>query len=299
MGIKINIAFPAVLLASALGAASGLFIKGLPYSSLGMTGFRMGIPFLFFLPLMIKRGLFLGPKQNRKQVLLGSLINALRMFLYVLAYKLTSIGNAVVLLYLWPLFALILDSVIQKKKLKSSEIILILIAMTGVIFLNLHRDLSLKGDDLLGGLIMILSAFIFSITTLIFKEALKDHKETEVLYFQNALGALIFIPFLCAELPAHSLTDFGVGVFYAFMVGIIGFGCFFVGLKRMPLFQYSALTYMEVFFGVLYGVILLNEVLLWNMILGSILILTASFLSRLGSLMPKKTEDEEPSPAES
>ncbi len=58
----------AILLGSLLGASSGLYIKTLGFSSLAMTGYRMGIPFLFFLPLMIRKKMVLGPPKNRKKV---------------------------------------------------------------------------------------------------------------------------------------------------------------------------------------------------------------------------------------
>jgi drug/metabolite transporter, DME family len=276
-----KLAIPAIILATALGASSGLYIKSLPFSSLALTGFRMGIPFLFFLPLMIKRGLILGSSQNRKKILAGSILNSLRMILYVMSYKLTTLTNAVVLLYLWPIFALLLNGIITKQRLQFKEISLLLMALSGVILLNFHKGFSLSGTDLTGSLLMICSAIILAVTTLIFKDVLSDHSEGEVLFFQNAFGALIFIPILIFEIPGVALTSTLTGLFYGLSVGIIGFGCFFYALKRLPIFQYGALGYIEVFFGVLFGIFLLGEDLRWNIIIGAILILISSFLSKI------------------
>jgi drug/metabolite transporter (DMT)-like permease len=276
-----NIAIPAILLATTLGASSGLFIKSLPFSGLGMTGFRMGVPFLFLLPLMIKRKMILGPVKNRKKIWMGSLLNAIRMILYVLSYKLTTMTNAVVLLYTWPLFALLIHSITTREKLKVKEIGLLIIAFSGVILLNAHKGFSLSGSDMKGNIFMIISALIFAISLLIFKDALVDHSEGEVLYFQNALGAVILIPFLAAEIPGMPLTATLTGLFYGFSVGIIGFGCFFIALKRLPIFQYGVLGYFEVFIAVLFGILLLGEEVRWNIILGALMILITSFLSRM------------------
>lgn len=43
-----------VLAGATLGASSGLYIKGVGFSSLAMTGFRMGIPMLLTLPSMLR-----------------------------------------------------------------------------------------------------------------------------------------------------------------------------------------------------------------------------------------------------
>jgi len=278
-----TIALPAIMLATALGASSGLFIKSLPISGLGMTGFRMGVPFLVLLPFMIRKGMVLGPVGNRKKIWTGSLLNAVRMVLYVVSYKLTTITNGVVLLYTWPLFALLIHTFISREKLKVREIALLLSAFTGVILLNIHKGFSLTGSDMLGSLFMVASALIFSISTLIFKGVLADHSEDEVLYFQNALGAVILIPILITELPGIPLKAILTGIFYGFSVGIVGFGCFFIALKRLPIFQYAAMGYIEVFFGVLFGILLLGEDIRWNIIVGALLILVSSFLSRLTS----------------
>lgn len=285
-----RLAVPALILATALGASSGLYIKTLPYSSLALTGFRMGVPFLFFLPLMFQRRLLLGPEENRRMIWTASFLNAVRMVLYILAYKFTTLTNAVVLLYLWPIFALVLNARRTNQKIKTHEAGLLFLALSGVILLNVHKGFSFSTKDILGSSAMIISAAIFSLTTLLFKEALAESKESEVLYYQNALGALVFIPLLILEIPAVPFSDNLLGLLYGFSVGILGFGCFFYALKRLPVFQYGALGYSEVFFGVLFGIAFLREEVRWNIILGAALILISSFLSRIGSLRKSAPE---------
>lgn len=104
-----------------------------------------------------------------------------------------------------------------------------------------------------------------------------------MVYFQNALGALIFLPLLILELPGTPVSESMLGVIYGFSAGIVGFGLFFYALKRLPIFQYGALTYIEVFWGVLYGVFFIGEVLTPNIIAGVLLILISSVLSRFTS----------------
>jgi drug/metabolite transporter (DMT)-like permease len=273
-------ALPAMLVATIMGASSGLYIKTLPFSSPGMAGFRMGVPFLFLLPYVLKRSMSLGPVLHRKRIWLGSLLNAVRMILYVLAFKLTTLTNAIVLLYTWPLFALLMHSATTRTKLKTREIGLLLTAFSGVVILNMHRDLSLSGNDLKGSLLMLASASIYAISTLIFKGALVNHTEGEVLYFQNALGALVFLPLLLLELPGVPVQSMLTGIVYGVSVGIIGFSCFFFALKRLPVFEYSALGYIEVFFGVMMGILFLGEELRWNIVLGGILVLLPSFMTQ-------------------
>ena len=277
----------AVITASALGASSGLYIKSLPFSSLALTGFRMSVPFLLLLPFMIRRRKALGPLRMKKRVLAASILNAIRMLLYILAYKLTSIANAVVLLYLWPLFALVLNAAYRKEKLKMREVLLIFLAISGVVFLNIQKGFSFSGTTMAGNLCMLLSALLFSVATLIFKELLKHHNEGEMVYFQNGLGALVFLPFMIIESIQSSPAEIALGLVYGFSVGVVAWGFLFLALKRLSVFQYSTLTYVEVFFGVLFGTIFIGEEMTIFKTAGIILILGASVLSRFDPINKK------------
>jgi drug/metabolite transporter (DMT)-like permease len=270
----------AIICATCLGASSGLYIKELSLSSFALSGFRLGVPFLLILPVVIRKRMLLGPKEHRSKLWSASLLNAIRMFLYILAFKLTTMANAIVLLYLWPIFALIFRCIGVAKVPRPGQVMILLTAFSGVVVMNLHRDFSLQGKDLPGSLFMILSALILAGTMIIFKSTLVNMSETDTLFYQNGIGALIFLPFLVAEIPYVPGAQLGLGVLYGFLVGVCAFGLFFYALKRLPVFQYSAMTYMEVFFGLLFSLVVLREDMTINLAIGVLMVLSASFLAQ-------------------
>lgn len=136
-----------------------------------------------------------------------------------------------------------------------------------------------------GSLIMIVSAFVYAVTAVMFKKALKEVKEVDTVFFQNAAGGIVFLPFLVAELPGAAIAHVGLGALYGLVVGFIGFGLIFYGMKRLTLFQYGALSYTEVPFAVLAGILFLGEGLTINQMAGILLVVGGSFLAqRLRSL---------------
>lgn len=278
----------AVLAASALGASSGLYIKGLAFSGLALSSLRMTVPFLLTLPSAARHGLVLGKPGIRGRLFFASALNAFRLYLYILAYKLTTIGNAVVLLSLWPLFALLIESRRSKKPLSPLRLSVLILASAGVAVMNLDRGFSPTGADMLGSLLMIVSAFVFAVTAIVFKEALSVMSELDALYFQNAVGAIVFLPFLIAEIPSVPLAHLGVGLVYGFAAGFVGFGLFFVAMKRLPLFQYSALTYSEILFGLFFGIIFRGENFTLLQGCGVVLILTGSLWAQKLRLAEKE-----------
>jgi drug/metabolite transporter (DMT)-like permease len=209
-----------------LGASSGLYIKSVHISSLALTAFRMGVPILVLLPGLIKGRRLAGPPGMRKLLWTTSGVNAVRMFFFVLGYRLTSVGSAVVLLYLWPVFAMIIESIQAKKRPDTTRIAIIALCFTGVVVMNLHRRFSLGSTDLLGSLSMTLAAALFAFTAINFKKALANCHETDALYFQNIVGTVLFTPFLLMELGKASLADIGIGSLYGFSVGLVASACF-------------------------------------------------------------------------
>jgi len=270
----------AVLGGAVIGASSGLYIKGLAFSSLAMSALRMAVPFFVVLPRTARHGLLLGKPGMRGKLLLTSVLNAGRMYLFILAYKLTGMGNAVVLLYLWPVFALLIDSIMARKKLSTAKLGVLVLATGGVVVMNLHRSFSLSGPDLLGSACMIVSAFVYAGTNVVYKQALNVMDESDVLYFQNGVGGIVFLAFLIAEIPGVPLVQLGIGIFYGFTIGFIGFGLFFYSMKRLPLFQYSALSYLEIPFGVFLGMAFRGETMTLNQAAGIVLIIVGSILAQ-------------------
>jgi drug/metabolite transporter (DMT)-like permease len=161
----------------------------------------------------------------------------------------------------------------------------LLISLFGVVVMNLHNGFALSRSDFLGSLVMIVSAFVYAVTAVMFKKALKEVKEVDTVFFQNAAGGIVFLPFLVAELPGAAIAHIGLGALYGLGVGVIGVGLIFYGMKRLTLFQYGALSYTEVPFAVLAGILFLGEGLTINQMAGILLVVGGSFLAqRLRSL---------------
>jgi drug/metabolite transporter (DMT)-like permease len=167
-----------------------------------------------------------------------------------------------------------------KRKLKPAKLGVLFLATGGVVVMNLHRGFSLSGPDLLGSACMIVSAFVYAGTNVVYKQALAVMGESDVIYFQNGVGGIVFLAFLIAEIPGVPLAQLGIGIFYGFTVGFIGFGLFFYGMKRLPLFQYSALSYSEIPFGVFLGIVFRGETMTLNQAAGIVLIVAGSILAQ-------------------
>ncbi|MAS18697.1 MAG: permease [Leeuwenhoekiella sp.] len=271
-----NKAIYAVILAALIAGFNGILIKAMPSLSTGAIGwFRAGVPVLFLLPGLLKARQ-LKVQGNTRMLLLASVINAVRTYFFLLAFVYTSVGNAIVLFYIYPLFITIIETTVYKAPISKKQVLFMLLAFGGIAFTYADKEFSFESRDFIGMLAAILAAVGYAFFVSIFKRQTQDCNRNQLLFYQNLAGAVLFIPFLFG-LKDVALTHMGIGVFYGLLIGIVQFGLFFFGLKHLNATTAASLMYLEVLSAVLLSFFILNEELSWNTYVGGVLILISSF----------------------
>ncbi len=266
-----------ILLASTLAATSGVLIKIADLPSTTMTFFRLVVPtVIIFIYLIHKKINFF--HNNYKIMLFSSLLNAVRIWFYIMAFKYTSIGNGIIILFTWPIFATIFGIIFLKEKLDKKIFLLILTSFVGIVIVCINKNISFENKDFLGMFVMLVSSIVFSLTTIIFKKESSNYSRTETVFYQNILGAIIFFPFIFINRPIPTITQTFLGILYGILVGTIAFILFFYSLKRLKVSHYSILTYWEVPCATILGIIFFKEKVSLNIVLGGILVLVSGIL---------------------
>ncbi len=115
------------------------FIQLLFYSSISSL-------FVLFIILILQNKLKLLLKLTRKEILYSAVLGFFNPFLYYLvlfkAYSLLLTQEAQPLNYTWPLVIVILSSLVLKQKIKSIDIVALLMGFTGVIVISTRGNIS-------------------------------------------------------------------------------------------------------------------------------------------------------------
>jgi drug/metabolite transporter (DMT)-like permease len=261
-----------VVLATIIFGSAGVFVKYLALPATTMSFFRTFVPALVLgVYFLFSRHKF--SRGNTKLMLVASVLSAVRMFFYFVAYSLTSIGNAVIVLYTWPVFATILSIVFLKEKVSRRNKALLFVAFIGIILVFLSKEYSFANKDLIGMCSMLVCALLYSFTFVIFKKESKSYSGIETAFFQNLVGAFVFLPFFLINRPFPSLGSTAVASVYGTLIGIVGFGLIFSALGKIKASSVSLLAYLEVLSGIAFGMVFFREALSWNVISGGILII--------------------------
>ena len=159
----------AVILAACIAGFNGVLIKAMPSLTTGTIGwFRVGVPVLFLLPsLLYNREIRI--KGDRKMLLLATVINAIRLYFYLVAFMYTSIGNAVVLFYVYPLFVTLIETLVYKSPISKIQVYLMILAFMGIGITYLNKPFSFESNDFIGMMASLLSAVGYASFVCIFK----------------------------------------------------------------------------------------------------------------------------------
>lgn len=241
-----------------------------------ISWFRMTIPTIVLGVWLRYSGvqLFRG---NMKKMLSASALNAIRLFFYFFAFIYTSIGNAIILTYTWPLFVVILSYFFLGERLSRKQLLLILLAFLGLCIAYSEKEFSLSDKDFLGMLSAILAAFMYSITVIIFKSESQNYSRNEMIFYQNLTGMFLYLPFFILYIPGAHLPDVAMASSLGLFIGIIGFNFFFYGLKILKASVASAIMYLDVVCAIFLSWIIFGEFLSMTMIIGGIMIIVSSY----------------------
>ena len=265
--------------AAVIWGSSGAFIKylGLPPGVIAF--FRVAVPVAVLgVWFMIKRERLF--HNGIRIIMMASVVNAIRLFFYFIGYLNAPIGNAIIILYSWPVFAVIFSHFFLREPLPCLNQILLLLAMAGIVLVFSDKNIRLDNSVVWGMGAMLISAALNAATIVLFKHESVKFTAPQIVFFQNFTGVLIFLPFLLQGAEELTLHKTSVASGYGFLVGVVGYGLFFYALKQVRASTASFLSYLEVISGILFGVFLFQEILSWNEIAGGTMIILSSVLLR-------------------
>jgi drug/metabolite transporter (DMT)-like permease len=217
-------------------------------------------------------------KITSRVLIIASFLNVIRLFFYFVGFLNAPIGNAVIILYTWPLFAVLLSRFFLFEPLPLKNILLLVVAFTGIIFIQLDKRISFDNEVFVGTMAMLLSSLVYAVTVILFKKEAPRYSNWSIVFHQNFIGAVVFTLVFIVFPEKPVLEKSVVSVVYALLVGLIGYGLFFSALKKIKASTASFMAYIEVISAVIFGIYLFNETLTWNVITGGVMIIGSSIL---------------------
>lgn len=262
------------LIASAFGfAMMSAFIKlagDLP--SFQKTFFRNIVSVIVAFTMLIKhKGSFFGKRENQKLLLARSTFGTIGILCNYYAIDRLVLSDANMLNKISPFFVIIFSAIFLKEKVKPKELIAVLVAFCGVLFVIKPR-FSLEMVPAIAGVAGGLSAA--AAYTCVRALNNKEKPDTIVFYF-SLFSSIVTFPLMI--ISYHSMTWMQLA--YLILAGVFAsigqFGVTFA-YKYAPAKQISIFDYSNIIFSAIISFVLFGVFPDWLSIVGYIIIFSAS-----------------------
>ncbi len=286
-----NIGMMEIVLAVFILSFSGPFVRWAGLNTGAMTFLRTAIPSVVLgLWLLIRGGIWQGMTRRKfVWMLIASTLNAVRLWLFFESFRITSVGNAVIVLYSWPVFTALFGALLLKEYLNGRDMVFLGIAFFGMIVVYSGGEFSLGDDDFLGMTLMLISAILYSLMIVLIRR--EKIEKLQATFWQNLVGAIVYIPAFLGVAGTMAPSSWIFAGLNGFLVGTVGFALFFSALGRIPAAIVGHISYLEVVFALIWSWAIFHEPVGWRHLLGGGLIILSMViraeLTRRSSLSGK------------
>jgi len=278
-----NIGYLYILASASCFSLAGVLIKMISLSSISINGLRNLFAFIV-MGIYIKK-----IKHNivmNKVVIGGAICNLFMNLTFVMATKLTSAANAIVLQFTEPIFIIIFLWIIWKYKPDKKAVITCILVFGGILCFFFDK-ISLDGQ--LGNILAIISGALYALVFLIKKMKNSDF-ESSILLSQLA-SFIIFIPWYFKE------TNYTTNNFLLIMVlGVVQMGLAYIllakGLERVSPVAASLTSTIEPVLNPIWVAIFYRETISPIAILGAAMVIISSTVYNMLSSKSKHEEQD-------
>jgi len=218
---KKHLAYIQIVIASVFWSTAGIWIKSVDANPFSIAGFRA-----LFAALTV--GAFMLVTKQRLLVNKRTLLPALYMcgsfISFVIANKMTTAANAIVLQFTSPIFILAIQAVFLKQKIKKGDIAVVGITFFGIVLFFLDQ---MTGGKVIGNILSVFAGVCMALMYISVGDLEPKEKMSGIL-FGHILTAIVGIPFT-AFLP---FSPGATGWLFMILLGVVQLGIPYILLGK-------------------------------------------------------------------
>ncbi len=216
--------------------------------------------------------------KNKRLLMARGLAGTIALFLVYESIQRFPLSEATVIQYLYPLFTTMIATALISEIVDRNILVGLFAGFFGVYAILGFPSISNSYIDVESLAIAICGSFLTGLAYVLVRKAtiLNEHPLVVMFYFP-LFTVPICLPFLLSVWENPSLLDWG----YLFFVGLFTqFGQLFLtyGYKELPATKAAPISYIQVFFATIVGIVFFDEQLTFNFLIGSIIVLFSIIL---------------------
>ncbi len=181
-----------LVLTAMLWSTGGLLIKGVDWSPLGIAGTRSAIAALVLLAVVRRRNFTWSAAQIG-----GAIAYAATVVLFVVATKLTTAANAILIQYTAPIYIALFSPWFLKERARRADWLIMAVMLGGLVLFFLDK---LKAGEVWGNVAAVLSGVSFAWLALFLRKQ-KAGSPMESVFLGNVIAAAVCLPWVTGPVP--------------------------------------------------------------------------------------------------
>ena len=197
---------------------------------------------------------------------------------YFIALKSIDIASAVLLLYSYSIFIVLLSKFWLKEKINLFTIISLLLSIAGIILIISPSGFKFQGKAI-GYIFAIVAAFWSGLNFMFPKKYFKNYDAYSLTFYQNLWQLPILIIFVLAFPPNITIINIGIFVGLGLFCTALAFLLVYTGSRKVSGQYIGILQTSEVLVPILLGIFLFSEIPPLLVVIGGILLILSYVLT--------------------
>lgn len=218
---KKHLAYIEIVIASVFWSTAGIWIKSVDANPFSIAGFRA-----LFAALTIGAFMLITKQKLivNKRTLLPAIYMCGSFISFVIANKMTTAANAIVLQFTSPIFILAIQAIFFKTKIKRGDIAVVAVTFFGIILFFLDQ---MTGGKIVGNLLSVFAGICMALMYITVGDLEPKEKMSGIL-FGHVLTAIVGLPFT-AFLPFNPGVQ---GFVFMILLGVVQLGIPYILLGK-------------------------------------------------------------------
>ncbi|RMB56958.1 EamA/RhaT family transporter [Dokdonia sinensis] len=215
-------------------------------------------------------------------IILSGVLMGAHWVTYFYSLQLSNVAIGMLSLFTFPVMTSLLEPLFFKTSFSKMHLFLGLLVIVGIYFLAPEFDT--ENDYFLAILIGLLSALCYAVRNLLVKSKIKNYNGSVVMWYQVLVIAVMLVPaYFVFDLEGIQSQLPYIGIL-ALVTTALGHTLFLSTLKYLSVTTASLMSSVQPIFGIILGIILLNEVPGWRTVVGGALILVSVVVESMRSV---------------
>lgn len=252
---------------------------------LQLTYIRFVVGGLLLMPLAVahlkKHRIRLTAKDHLLLAVVGVIGVTISMSLFQVAVMMCNASTISVMFCVNPFFTMVFAHLFANEDFSRNKIMVLAFALTGIFFMMRPWDVQ-AGNSARGMILIILAALVFGLYTIVGKVIQKKIgfvAQTSISFLYGAAVLMIILMILGRPVIAGLSANIPVIIYTGVVVTGLGYYCYFKAIELSDASTGSIAFFLKPAIAPVIAVIVLRETILWNTVVGILLILTASLMN--------------------